>query len=132
MLVNNRLNNQTFHKYIQNRYNYSPILAFDVLNYEKTTIEQLYNFYSRKIKEISKSLKFGLTGSALIANFIKRQIKPSLASKPATIEELLNYLKPYDEGKKKFKNDQEYYQKISYINSNNYIYFEYIYGRFGY
>ena len=102
--------------FIQNRYNYSPILAFDVLNYEKTTIEQLYNFYSRKIKEISKSLKFGLTGSALIANFIKRQIKPSLASKPATIEELLNYLKPYDEGKKKFKNDQEYYQKISYIN----------------
>ena len=102
--------------FIQNKYNYSPMLAFDVLNYEKTTIEQLYNFYSRKIKEINKSLKFGLTGSALIANFIKRQIKPSLASKPATIEELLNYLKPYDEGKKKFKNDQEYYQKISYIN----------------
>jgi CRP-like cAMP-binding protein len=102
--------------FIQNRYNYSPMLSFDQLNYEKTTIEQLFNFYCRKIKEINKNLKFGLTGSALIANFIKRQIKSSLANKPATMEELLNNLKPYDEGKKKFKNEQEYYQKISYFN----------------
>ena len=102
--------------YLNNKFNYSPILSFDILSYEKTTIEQLYLFYSRKIKEINKKLRFGLTGSALIANFIKRQIKNSLANRPQTKEELLNYLKPYDEGKKKFKNEEEYYQKISYIN----------------
>ena len=27
-------------------------------------------------------------------------------------QELLTYLKPYDEGIKTFKNDEEYYQKI--------------------
>ena len=109
-------NEHNLRVFIQNRYNYSPMLSFDLLNYEKTTIEQLFIFYCRKIKEINKSLKFGLTGSALIANFIKRQIKPSFANRPSTIEELLNYLKPYDEGKKRFKSEQEYYQKISYIN----------------
>ena len=102
--------------YIFNKFNYSPMLSLDFLSYERTTIEQLYFFYARKIKEISKCLRFGLTGSALIANFIKKQIRPSLANKPQTQEELLNYLKVYDEGKKKFKNEEEYYQKISYVN----------------
>ena len=125
---NNRLNKkynsifdfiQSEHKlstYIFNKFNYSPMLSLDFLSYERTTIEQLYLFYARKIKEISKSLRFGLSGSALIANFIKKQIKPSLANRPQTQEELLNYLKVYDEGKKKFKNEEEYYQKISYVN----------------
>ena len=102
--------------YIFNKFNYSPMLSLDILSYERTTVEQLYLFYARNIKEISKKLKFGLTGSALIANFIKKQIKPSLANKPQTQEELLNYLKQYDEGKKKFKNEEEYYQKISNVN----------------
>ena len=110
---------QSEHKlslYIFHKFNYSPVLSLDILNYERTTVEQLYLFYARKIKEINKSLRFGLSGSALIANFIKRQIKPSLANKPQTQEELLNFLKPYDEGKKKFKNEEEYYQKISFVN----------------
>ena len=102
--------------FIQKKFNYSPIMSLDTLNYERTTINQLYLFYERKIKEIKKNLRFGLTGSALIATFIKRQLKPSLANKPQTQEELLNYLKVYDEGKKKFKNEEEYFQKISYIN----------------
>ena len=109
-------NEQNINYYISKKYNYSTMLSLEILNYGRTTIEHLYDFYSRKIKEISKSLRFGLTGSALIATFIKRQIKPSLANKPQTQEELLNYLKVYDEGKKKFKNEDEYYQKISYIN----------------
>lgn len=106
---------QKISEYISKKLNFSIMLSLDLLNYQRTTVEQLYEFYARNIKVISKSLKFGLTGSALIANFIKRQIKPSLANKPQTQEELLNYLKPYDEGKKKFKNEEEYYQKISYI-----------------
>ena len=118
-------NEQKINLYISKKCNYSPMLSLEILNYGRSTIEQIYEFYSRKIKEISRNLRFGLTGSALIANFIKRQIKPSLANKPQTQEELLNYLKPYDEGKKKFKNEEEYYQKISYINeiSHNKILF---------
>ena len=103
-------------EFIQKKFNYSPIMSLDTLNYERTTIIQLYLFYERKIKDIKKNLRFGLSGSALIANFIKRQLKTSLANKPQTQEELINYLKPYDEGKKKFKNEEEYFQKISYIN----------------
>ena len=109
-------NEQKINIYISKKCNYSTMLSLEILNYGRSTIEQLYEFYSRKIKEITKNLRFGLTGSALIVNFIKRQIKPSLANKPQTQEELLNYLKIYDEGKKKFKNEEEYYQKISYIN----------------
>ena len=103
-------------EFIQKKFNYSPIMSLDTLNYERTTIIQLYLFYERKIKDIKKNLRFGLSGSALIATFIKRQLKTSLANKPQTQEELINYLKPYDEGKKRFKNEEEYFQKISYIN----------------
>ena len=102
--------------YIHKKFNYSPLMSLDNLNYERTTIDQLYLFYARKIKEIKKNLRFGLTGSALIATFIKRQIKPSINTKPQTQEELLNFLKPYDEGRKKFKSEEEYFQKISSIN----------------
>ena len=103
-------------EFIQKKFNYSPIMSLDTLNYERTTIIQLYLFYERKIKDIKKNLRFGLSGSALIATFIKRQLKTSLANKPQTQEELINNLKPYDEGKKRFKNEEEYFQKISYIN----------------
>ena len=101
--------------YIHKKYNYSPMLALEILNYGRNTIEQLYYFYQRKIKEINKQLRFGVTGKALIANFIKKQIRPSIINRPSTQEELLNLLKSYDEGKKKFKNQEEYYQKISGI-----------------
>lgn len=101
--------------YIHKKFNYSPMLALEILNYGRNTVEQLYNFYQRKIKEINKLLRFGVTGKALIANFIKRQIRPSIINRPSTQEELLNLLKSYDEGKKKFKNQEEYYQKISGI-----------------
>ena len=101
--------------YIHKKFNYSPMLALEILNYGRNTIEQLYNFYQRQIKEINKQIRFGVTGKSLIANFIKRQIRPSIINRPSTQEELLNFLKSYDEGKKKFKNQEEYYQKISGI-----------------
>ena len=101
--------------YIQNKFNYSPMLALEFLNYGRNTVEQLYNFYQRQIKQINKQIRFGVTGKALIANFIKKQIRPSIINRPSTQEELLNFLKSYDEGKKKFKNQEEFYQKISGI-----------------
>ena len=114
------LNEQKINIYIFNKFNYQPILSLDLLGYERSTIDQLYSFYSRKIKDISRSLRFGLTGSALLANFIKKQINPILLNKPQTQSELLNHLKLYDEGKKKFKNEEEYFQKISFINEISY------------
>ena len=36
--------------------------------------------------------------------------------KPTSQRELISFLKPYDEGNKKFKNEDEYYQKILIIN----------------
>ena len=102
--------------YIHKKCNFSAMLAFEIPEYNNNVIEQLYEFYCRKIKEINKSIRYGVAGRTLIANFIKRQIRPSIMNKPQTQEELLNFLKLYDEGKKKFKSNEEFYQKISGIN----------------
>ena len=101
--------------FINKKYNYSPMLSLEILNYERSTIEQLYYFYKRKIKEINKSIKYSVTGKALLATFIKRQIKPTINNKILTQEELLSFLKLYDEKKKKFKSYEEYFQKIAGI-----------------
>ena len=53
---------------------YSPINALDIFNVPRKGIEQLYEFYARKIIYMNENLKLGLRGSDLFANFIKRQM----------------------------------------------------------
>ena len=105
-----------FSKFFENKYKYSPINALDIFNVPRKGIEQLYEFYARKIIYMNENLKLGLRGSDLFANFIKRQMNNTGIVKPTTQQELLVYLKPYDEGKKTFKNDEEYYQRILSVN----------------
>ena len=105
-----------FSKFFENKYKYSPINALDIFNVPRKGIEQLYDFYERKIIYMNKNLKMGLRGSDLFANFIKRQMNNTGIVKPTTQQELLVYLKPYDEGIKTFKNDEEYYQRILSVN----------------
>ena len=105
-----------FKKFFENKFNFSPIMALEILNFSRQAVEQLYEFYSRRIKYMNENLKLGLRGSEIFANFIKRQINNSGIIKPESQQELLVYLKPYDEGKKSFKNEEDYYQKILSVN----------------
>ena len=105
-----------FKKFFENKFNFSPIVALEILNFSRQAVEQLYEFYSRRIKYMNENLKLGLRGSEIFANFIKRQINNSGIIKPESQQELLVYLKPYDEGKKSFKNEEDYYQKILSVN----------------
>ena len=105
-----------FQKFFEKKYNYSPNIALNILNFSQKAIEQLYEFYERKIEYINKTLRYGLRGSDLFASFIKRQMNNTGIIKPTSQQELLSYLKPYDEGIKTFKNDEEYYQKILSVN----------------
>ena len=105
-------NDLKFIKFYENKYNYPPIIALDILNFTKSGVQQLYEFYSRKISFLNKHLKMGLRGSDFFASFIKRQMNDSGIIKPTCQQELLTFLKPYDEGKKSFKNDEEYFNKI--------------------
>ena len=105
-----------FNKFFENKYKYSPINALDIFKVSRNGIEQLYDFYTRKIIYMNQNLKLGLRGSDLFANFIKRQMNNTGIVKPTTQQELLVYLKPYDEGKKAFKNDEEYYLRIISVN----------------
>ena len=101
-----------FIKFFENKYNYSPMIALDILNFSKPGVVQLYEFYARKIAFLNKNLKIGLRGSEILATFIKKQINENEIFKPTCQQELLTFLKPYDEGKKSFKNDDEYFLKI--------------------
>ena len=101
--------------FIHRKYNYTPMLSLEILNYGKNTIQQLYDFYSRKIKEISKSIRNYMIGKNLNENS-KRQIRASVASSSSTQEELQIFLKIYDESKKKSKNQEDLYKKISGLN----------------
>ena len=105
-----------FKKFFEKKYKYTPNIALNILNFSNKGIEQLYEFYERKIEYINKVLRYGLRGSDLFASFIKRQINNAGIVKPMSQQELLTYLKPYDEGIKTFKNDEEYYQKILSVN----------------
>ena len=126
--VNNRLkddyktiydfvqNDLKFKKFFENKYNFSPIIALETLNISKNGVIQLYEFYTRKINSMNEEIKLGLRGSDLFANFIKKQMNNTGIIKPTTQKELLLYFKPYDEGKKTFKNSDDYYQKILSVN----------------
>ena len=109
-------NDLKFKKFFENKYNYPPVIALDISTFKKTGVEQLYEFYSRKINFMNKNLKTGLRGSDLFASFIKRQMNDSGIIKPTSQQELLVYLRPYDEGTKTFKNEEEYYLKILSVN----------------
>jgi hypothetical protein len=85
-----------FNKFFENKYKYSPINALDIFKVSRNGIEQLYDFYTRKIIYMNQNLKLGLRGSDLFANFIKRQMNNTGIVKPTTQQELLVYLKPYD------------------------------------
>ena len=105
-------NDLKFIKFFESKYNYSPMIALDILNFSKHGVEQLYEFYSRKIAFLNKNLKLGLRGSDYFASFLKKQMNDTGIFKPTSQQELLTFLKPYDEGKKQFKNDEEYFLKI--------------------
>ena len=109
-------NDYKFIKFFENKYNFSPMIALDILSFSRKGVEQLYEFYSRKIMQINKNLKLGLRGSDLFASFIKRQMNNTGIIKPTSQQELLSFLKPYDKGEKTFKNDEEYFQKILSVN----------------
>lgn len=105
-------NDLKFIKFFEHKYNYSPMIALDILNFSKHGVEQLYEFYARKIVFLNKNLKVGLRGSDYLTSFLKKQMNDSGIIKPTCQQELLTFLKPYDEGKKMFKNDEEYFLKI--------------------
>ena len=109
-------NDLKFSKFFNNKYKYSPIIALDIFNFSRKVIQQLFEFYSRKIVSMNQNIKIGLRGSDFIASFIKRQMNNKGIIKPTSQQELLIYLKPYDEGLKSFKNDEEYYQRILSVN----------------
>ena len=105
-------NDIKFQNYFRNKFNYSPMIPLNILSYSRKTVEKLYEFYSRKIIFMNKNLKFGLKGTEYITSFIKKLMNKTGIIKPTSQRELISFLKPYDEGNKKFKNEDEYYQKI--------------------
>ena len=109
-------NDYKFKKFFENKYSYPPIIALDISTFKKAGVEQLYEFYSRKINFMNKNFKTGLRGSDLFASFIKRQMNDSGIIKPTSQQELLIYLRPYDEGTKTFKNEEEFFLKILSVN----------------
>ena len=109
-------NDIKFQNYFRNKFNYSPMIPLNILSYSRKTVEKLYEFYSRKIIFMNKNLKFGLKGTEYITSFIKKLMNKTGIIKPTSQRELISFLKPYDEGNKKFKNEDEYYQKILSVN----------------
>ena len=45
-------NDYKFIKFFENKYNFSPMIALDILSFSRKGVEQLYEFYSRKIMQI--------------------------------------------------------------------------------
>ena len=113
-------NEEKIKNYITKKFDYSAMDSLCLLEYDKTIIIELYDFYVRTIKKIKRAIHFQYSNikfskQLTLINYNKKTMKPSIFRKPLDEEELIALLNLYKNIGKKFKTNEDFYEKISTI-----------------